>query len=57
MIDLLATLVIYQLANCLEYKAACPSKITQPKDCSVGHKPVIPQYNILVITHVLSFGN
>ena len=37
MIDLLATLVIYQLANCLEYKAACPSQITQTKDCSVGH--------------------
>ena len=48
MIDLLATLVICQHVNYLEYKVVYP-------DCLAGHKPVIPQYNILVITHVLGF--
>ena len=37
----LATLVIYQHTNC---NAVYQTKITQTGDCSLGCKPVIPQY-------------
>ena len=55
MIDLLATLVIYQHANCLEYNTIYRTEITQTGDCLGASYTPVHSSNILIITHILGF--
>ena len=54
MIDILATLVIYQCnTNYLEYNAVYQTEITQTGGYSVGYKPVIPSTLVQYLSYHL----